>query len=284
MSFILRLLLFVCIVVFVASANAQVPPKLPTAQYPDRTPIRPGPVNRGPFQPSRDSQAVAAVQTAITSLGGDTAISQIHDFKAQGQAQGAKGSQGMSGTITWEKSGGEFRVELANNGTSSVLVSGRGRITSVMGEKNNALADHVVKTYFNPELVSTELRDAFQNSNCSIRYHGQSSLNGKPVSVVWTAWVPAGATYIVGRMWYFDVATGLPVKVEYGVPAAQTTAVWFQASVLLSDWRPINGVQYPFNIASSVQGRPFQTIALQSVNSNATISASDFDAPLGGAQ
>jgi hypothetical protein len=235
-------------------------------------------------QATRDPDAVTAVQGAIAALGGDAAIAQVQNWRAQGQATGVKQSGGTDGTITWEKAGSEFRSELVTNGRSNAIVSGGGQPASVAGTVVNSLPTYVAKTLFLPALVASTLRNDFQNPNSSIRYVGRSVLNSKPVIVVRTATKDPADSYVIGRTWYLDASTNLPVRVEYGAPSAGTLLVWFQCAAEFSDYRSIAGVQYPFHIVTYQQGRQVQTITLASVDPSATISPTDFSAPAGGAQ
>ena len=217
-------------------------------------------------------------------MGGDAAIGQVQSWRAQGQAKGTKESGGTDSSLTWETAGAEFRAESVTNGKSNATVSGHGSPASVTDTGSESLPDYVAKTVFLPALVASTLHNDFQNPNSFIQLVGRSTLNSKPVIVVRTASKDPAASYVVGRTWYLDAATNLPVRVEYGVPSAGSLLVWFQAAADLSDYRSIGGVQYPFQIMSYLQGRVVQTITLASVDGNATISPTDFDAPAGGTQ
>ena len=94
----------------------------------------------------------------------------------------------------------------------------------------------------------------------------------------------SGDSYVIERTWYFDAGSGLPLRVEYGIPSVQTLQVWYQAAINLSDYRIVGGVRYPFRIVSYLQGRELQTTTLQTIEPNATIAASRFEAAVGGAR
>lgn len=280
-----RFLLATIILVFSLPLAAQIPaPSRPRISPPPSTLGLPQPIPAKPkvLQPVRDPEAVTVVQAAIAALGGDAAIAQVQSWRAQGQAKAPKEMGGGDSTITWERAGAEFRMESAAGGKSTAVVTGRGRPATVTDGVGRELPEHVLKALFVPALVGSILRDDLQNANSLIRYAGPSTLDGKNVSVVRTASMRPEGTYIIGRTWYFDLATSLPLRVEYGVPALQTTQTWHQAAVDLSDFRTVAGVLYPFKIVAYQQGREQQTVTLQSIDANASIAPSDFDAPLGG--
>lgn len=270
---------FLLLSVSVAAQQLPTPP-------PTLGPVLPQPRPATPraLQPVRDAEAVTAVQAAISAFGGDAAIAQVQSWRAQGQAKAPREMGSADSAITWEKAGAEFRMESASGGKSNAIVSGRGRPASIADGAGKELPAHVTKALFVPALVAQLLRDELQNANSSINYVGRATLDGKSVTVVRTASMQPGDTYVIGRTWYLDSTTGLPLRVEYGIPSVQTTQVWYQAAVDLSDYRAVAGVQYPFKAVTYQQGRELQTVTLQTVEPNASIAPSEFDAPAGGAR
>jgi hypothetical protein len=270
--FLSRLLQVALLCFFTASMWAQ------------QIPVQSPPAKPKVLQPARDPEAVTAVQAAIKALGGDAAIAQVQSWRAQGQSKASKEMGGAESMVTWERVGSEFRMESAAGGKSNAIVTGRGSPASVANGAGKQLPQQVTKALFVPALVGSLLHEALQDANSSIRYVERSKLGGKDVTVVRTASMQPGDTYVVGRTWYLDISTGLPLRVEYGIPSVQTTQVWYQAAVNLSDYRSVGGVQFPFKLITYQQGRELQTVTLQSVDANASIASSDFDAPAGGAQ
>ena len=263
------------------SSPSQIPPPPPP-----KAPARPRLVSAPPavFNLIRDPSAVNAVQAAISALGGDGAIAGVSSWRVQGTATPAGTNVNTVSTITWERAGSEFRMESVVGDKTIAIASGFGKPASIANGGSNDLPDYVVRALFIPALVGSVLRDCLQDANSSIEYVGSAKLGNKDVTVVRTASTRPGDRYVIGRTWFLDSATNLPLRVEYGVPAVQTIRVWYQAAANFSDYRSIAGVQYPFHIEAYQQGKLVQTIALQSVDANASIAPARFDVSTGVSQ
>jgi hypothetical protein len=269
-------------------------------------PIQQAPVPKGPFQkgpptpiqqpsvqqtqsppnPVRDAQALTIIQAAITALGGATAIGQIQSWLIQAEVQSSQEMGSTSSGLLWEKAGTEFRMASTPtaSGQTSSIMTGHGNPVSVSNGTSNAVPAHVMSALFIPALVGSVLLTEFQDPNYSVQYSGSSTLNGKPVAVARTASTSSRTNFqVTGQTWYFDGVTGLPLRIEYTVPTANTPQISSTVAIDLSDYRPVAGTLYPFQIVESEQRKQLQTITIQSVNVNATISPSDFDPPAGGA-
>lgn len=83
------------------------------------------------------------------------------------------------------------------------------------------------------------------------------------------------APYTIRDVW-IDAATNLPLKMTYslrdGSGAAPTTAV----EISYSKFQAVNGIQYPFQIAKSVNGTPWASIIISTVSINTGIPDSAF--------
>ena len=97
--------------------------------------------------PQRDPQAMAAVQNALTVLGGSV-IAQIQTSVVQGTVQAAPVSWLTSGDFTWESSGNQFRYDNPDANGRSVLISGKsGPVVTIAG-KNSKLFAHIMTPLF----------------------------------------------------------------------------------------------------------------------------------------
>jgi hypothetical protein len=233
---------------------------------------------------TRDPKALGVIQTAVSALGGTAAISQIQSWTIEAQLQGSPGNGNRSGTILWQKSGPEFRMESTTNLGDSYIVSGHGRPASVTGGATKSLPAHIIRALFIPPLVGSILNSELQDENYSIQYGGESSLNSQPVITIRTV---SRATpiepLVTPQVWYFNTSTGLPLRVEYRLPALVGPRIWMMASADFANYQAVLGSLYPFLITTYHQDRHFSTITIRTVNPNATIPPTQFDAPAGGA-
>lgn len=276
-----RFLPALVVLALVVPLKAQQPSPVPP--FGKAPPVRQAPVqptgSQQPPQP-RDPQALSVVQTAITALGGATAIGAIQTWRVQ--AQSSAQFNGATRAILWEQAGSEFRMasHFGTAGGDNVIVTGHGSPASVQGGTTKALPSHVISSLFIPALAGSILLNEFQNTNYTFQYVGTRTLNSKTVSVVRTVLLanPLGA-----QTWYFDMASGLPVRVEYRIAMISTPAASLSGAADLLNYQPVAGILYPFQIVQWRQGMQVDVVTLQSVNVNAAISSSDFDAA-GGVQ
>jgi hypothetical protein len=235
------------------------------------------------FGPIRDDKAVAAVQAAIAAFGGTPTVTVPVQVQAQMQATTAGGS--VTGTITWEMSGSQFRVASSFGGATSVMTTGHGNPTAAANGNSRAVPTYVAQAIFIPALAGPILANEFQNSSYSLRYIGPKTVNGTAVTAIETSLSGSPIkSRLTAQIWYFSNATNLPVRVEYRLPAEQIEQASFPAAVDLSNYAASGGGFYPFNIVLYHGAKQVGAITLQSVNTNASIPSTDFDPPTGGAQ
>jgi hypothetical protein len=186
-------------------------------------------------QVHRDPQAVAAVETAITALGGATAIGLVQSWAFQAQMQGP-----------------------IDNGTATETISLQ--IPNVGG---SAVRHQFAHSPFVPVLLAPVLLKMSQDQSQSIQYAGTVSLGAQNATVV----VVLDGNSVLQR-WFFDTR-GLPARVEIHAPIEVGQFQSFSGTVDFSDYRSSSGVQYPFRVVEQIASKPFtQTIALQSVRAN----------------
>jgi hypothetical protein len=88
---------------------------------------------------------------------------------------------------------------------------------------------------------------------------------------------------IAAQRWYFDNANGLPNRVDFMLPAAIGPMEAFPGTVMLSNYRAVSGVLYPFKIVTFLQRqRATQTITLQSVTPSTAVPSTTTAATLPG--
>jgi hypothetical protein len=205
-----------------------------------------------------DPQAIALVQAAINALGGSTAIGQAQSWTLQGVLEGPMDNGNRSETI-----------EMSNG---SSLGSG----TAVAPPR------FVASSLFIPALVGAILLKESQDQNYSMQYRGLMTIGIEPVTVI---------TFSVGpvrpwpaQTWCFDRDTGLPVRVQFGLPSQIGQTKSFSGLIDVSDYRSISGALYPFRIVTRIDDGPGldQVVTMQSVSPDTTISPIGSASPAGG--
>jgi hypothetical protein len=84
-------------------------------------------------------------------------------------------------------------------------------------------------------------------------------------------------TKFSGQDIWIDAGSGLVHKVSFVMRAADGRGIsGVLAEVEFSDYRPVNGVMYPFAIKKSINGTPWTTITIQSVIFNNGLSDAAF--------
>lgn len=238
----------------------------------------------------RDPKAVSTVQAAINALGGSAAIAQAQTWQIQGQTQDTMpDGTTASGTFTWETNGTDFRMAYTMGQTSGYMVTGQGNPAYVTtGSNGTAVAapQFVVAATFIPALVAPLLSQQLANAECPLVYDGSIKLGSEVVTVVKTRLMSSwkASVRVTEQTWYFDTMTNLPVKIDFLLPSQISPLVSIQASIALSNYQQVSGVLYPFQVTRSYRKQVASVATIQSVSVNPTILASDFDAPLGGAQ
>jgi hypothetical protein len=137
-----------------------------------------------------------------------------------------------------------------------------------------------IHSHFVPALVGAILLKESQDSKFSLQYGGLSTLDSKPVTFIIFAF---GPTKLPAQIWTFDAAN-LPVQIDFRLPAEIGARQSFPLAVALSDYRPVSGVLYPFQIVTFLPGKPPEIVTLQSVNANVTAPPNDFNGPAGDLQ
>ena len=235
--------------------------------------------------PPRDPLALAAVQRAVAVTGGTGPISQIHDCVAEGTLEPSPGSWLSSGTFVWKNSGSEFRYENPGVSGRSAYVSGRGRPAVVKPDGTTRLHAHVSEANFPPHLFSLVLLRMLADARYKLVFVGEQIIGDRPVLRVRSSLAVDEITAVTTvQDWFFDAGSGLPVRVEYRLPANSNALEYLSAAVELADFRSVSGLAVPFQITIYQDGQKGGIAKLSSVVFNTGISTTDFDAPNGGGQ
>jgi len=226
--------------------------------------------------PVRDTEALAVVQKALAAMGGP-AIAAIQDCTIQAQSDAAHGAQAISGTMTWKMAGAEFRIDGPGpNGTASVT-TGHGKPAIINGA-TTALPAYVTEALLVPVAIASVLAHELANPNMSLRFKDTETLGNESVMVITTALeMDYPDNVVTPQTWYFETATGLPVRVEFRSPDMRQPTNFNRSAVDLSNYKAVSGVAYPFTVVSSVDGQTQVVFTVQSVVVNSGIAPNQFD-------
>jgi len=233
----------------------------------------------------RDPQAVAIIERSLAALGGASQIGQIADCKVEVQVQAPPGSSASSGTAVYKFAGGEYRADSTTAAGTQTLASGHGKPFAVANGTTKGIPPHVMRAAFSPTVAAIRLLNDSNDANYSFRYKGTGSLGSAQVSIVeissQATWLDA---MVSPQTWYFDSGSGLPLRIEYWAPDIKNPRHHVECAADLSEYRVVSGVEFPFQFTTSVNGAPFKTMSVTSVQTNTGILPSAFDATTGGAQ
>jgi len=215
-------------------------------------------------QPASDPQAVAVVQAAITALGGATAIAQAQSWNVQAQMEGSMDNRLANESIDW--------------GVSQTSPDGSG---GTAAKSIKIPAWRTPRSLLIPEMVGALLVKESQDPHYVMSYAGQTTLASGPISVVVFCLVNSRGLRFLAQTFNFDQKTGLPVRVDISMPFRIGDVESFAGIVDLSDYRAIEGILYPFRIATYLPGRLPEIVTLQAVNASTGIPS---NSAAGGAQ
>lgn len=240
------------------------------------------PAEGTPGKPFRDPRALATIQAALTALGGATAVGQPQSWQIQGQVQATDATgNSVSGTITWEMAGSEFNMSATTTKGTQSIVTGHGNPAAVNANGATKISAPLMRAEFVPALVGPMLLKEYQNPGYNIAFAGNATLGTETVTAVRTSTGVKGMNArVTQQTWYFDKTSGLPVRVEYNIPAMGNSYAFAIGAVDLANYQPVSGAMYPFQIIWSFGKRPTGTVTLQTVTLNAAIASSDFDPPV----
>jgi hypothetical protein len=187
-----------------------------------------------PVPPVKDADAVALVQTAIQALGGESALKQLQAVAFQGSMVGASQPSSVY-AATWQAPPAKPKSPV------------------------NTAAP--IKVPLGPASVVATLVRQF-HSGLSLKYVGPVASGASTLTAVtFHANLPAGVTVpIPDQTWYFNQA-GLPARIEYQV-TSQPGVIQLQA-IDLSDYRPVSGLLFPFQMVLHRDDQQNQTITIQ---------------------
>jgi hypothetical protein len=238
--------------------------------------------------PPRDPQALAAVQKAVTALGG-TALSQIHDASVQGNIQILPASANNTLSVVWEDAWGNgapsFRRESHIAGSRAVLLSANGQPVDTQAGIATKVPSYVTFSCSPVHLPGMVLTAQLNNSGYSLKFLGTTAVNSVLAVHIQSALVADPVTSAVSLQdWYFDPNSGLPLRVDYRVVNSGDPLNPGIASMQFANFRSVSGILVPFLLTETGLAGEQDIVTVTSVALNSGLSPSEFLPPAGAAQ
>ncbi|HET7108346.1 MAG TPA: hypothetical protein VFI38_16150 [Candidatus Acidoferrum sp.] len=232
--------------------------------------------------PQRDPQAVTTIQNALVAMGGTSAIAQVQNVIARGSSVPAPGIGDPSGNVTMEDlfsaQGHEFKDAFESATLTQTFVSGHGSPGRLSNGHTEQFAPFVANSRLAAHLPAMLLAGALANATCSIDLIGPSAINGQAaIQVRLHIDTDIVQQTLSVQDWYFDSLTHLPVRIEYRIPDTTNALFFLHAAADFSDFRPVQGVLFPFHLLAYVDSKPRDVLTFSSITVNQPIASADFD-------
>lgn len=232
--------------------------------------------------PQRDPGAIAIVEKALAAMGGRDAIDQVADCVANGHSETFQGSGLVDGKFVWKNAGNEFRYENSGASGTHVLVSGHGNAIQIRAGASKPVHGHVTLALFPLHLPGVVLLHELADVRYTIKLVQNATDDPQIAHVHTSRNTNAVTAAVTPQEWFFDVHTGLPIRVEYRLPEETDATRTSPASVGFRDYRPEHGMMLPHLLDSFVDGQTQATAHITSFSFDTGLDATEFEAPKGG--
>jgi hypothetical protein len=229
---------------------------------------------------TRDPQAVVVAQSALAAMGGTLPS----DSAATGTVTIVEGSKTSSGAIRILTRGldqSAEHIQLMNEKRSAIY--SRNEANEIAHGATKRASLELAATSHVPDFPLPILAATFANPDMAFQYVGEETLDGSVTHHIrW--WNTYGSNQkmrehmsgFTRKDLWLDAITGLPRKLVYERKEAHGAVATVRMEIVYSDWRTVNGVQYPYRIEKSWNGMPWTTIIIQNVAFQTGLSDADF--------
>jgi hypothetical protein len=233
----------------------------------------------------KDPQAVAVLTQALNSAGGTSAVSAILDFTAAGNITYYWANQQVAGSVTVKGRGmTQYRIDVQlNPGTRTAVVNnGAAWVKEADGSVRQLLSQHsensggvcfpyqqIAAALADPSVHITDLGTLTEDGQQmrGIRLQNSLAASGDRLGVR----TKLGQTDLL-----IDPTSFLVLRLRDTVPSRSLTAPRASHDLIFSDYRQVNGVQFPFSVTQTIGHQPTDTIQFDHVTFNTGLSDSDF--------
>jgi hypothetical protein len=225
----------------------------------------------------KDSLAASVVDTALTAMGGRSAIASIQDVTITGQSQSSDPNK-PDDRLVWKSKGMSIRYEnTTQDGHSIVVVHRRNGSRQDSSGKVNAMAHRVSITLFPSHLPGTVLLSLLNSPDCSLSVVDDPNSESNTTHIrSEKQMAQKGFTRLTRQDWYFDRSTGLPVRVEFYLPDMKNQQLDGTATVVYTEWQTVSSILIPRSLQLLYDGNLQSTVTLETPTFNQGIPASAF--------
>ena len=232
-----------------------------------------------PQAPVRDDQAVQIVRTALSKMGAENRAAVIQNCVLTGTSDVSSKPE-LHREFTWTIAGDEFHLEGKGAKGTNFFVSGHGTPAHVFNGKATVVNYHVARAtvpYYLPGLM---LSRELANANFSVKYVGTSEVEGHKAAKVHLGDLTEKLnSLLTPQDWYFDLGSGLPLRVEFRMPTNENAADFIKGTYDFTDFRLVEEMLTPFQVSFADGQNPTRLISFTSITFNVGVSPSIFDSP-----
>jgi hypothetical protein len=235
--------------------------------------------------PQRDPLAVALLTQSLVAAGGAPALATVLDFTATGKITYYWTEKGEEGTVTVKSRGAnQFRLDaiLAEGLRTGVVDSGTAWTRDPAGKVRQLFNQHTDNAG-NNYLPYAEISAALASPSITITDLGMVTENhqqahGVRLSGTFSPSVDPGGsrTKLSQRDIFIDPTSLLVVRTRDLAPLRSRPDPTVPHDVIFSDYRPINGVLFPFSVAEALNHQQAFAIQFDQVKFNGGLGDSDF--------
>lgn len=230
----------------------------------------------------QDPIAVAAVNLAITSLGGTASFGSIQDATVTAQTTTPSSpNSAPTGQITWMTIGMSIRsATTSQSGNSTFTVqNGKGSVEDASGSVS-PMDSRLALTLFPFHLPGAVLLNLLNAANDSLSVVQDTSSTPNIVHVRSLIQMSDPTlTPVTQQDWYIDTNTGLPTRVDYYLPNTTNPSLDGTATILFTSWQKTPSILMPQTMQTQTNGTAANTITVGTPQFNQGLTASIFQLP-----
>lgn len=224
----------------------------------------------------RDTSSVALLTRTISAMGGSTSASATTGFITKGNLTVSPG--GVSGQVTWENAGAEFRYEQPGPNGQIVFVSGHGNPAILDSGKVQRKIGHLAMTNLAPHLAAISLVNSLNSTATEISSPQQVTISGlTAIKISFVDHTDELSSVICKQDWFFDQNSLLPLRVDFLTSEMYNALNTVKMSYLFSNYQNVSGVLIPFTVITLFDGQQVSQLDITSVQVGASIPTTDFD-------
>lgn len=229
--------------------------------------------------PRRDSQAIALLQASVRAMGGNVPS----DSVATGSVVVVAGSLTTSGTVRILTRGTDQSSEqFQSPSTTGSVTYSRGSAAETTNGATRQLSLERSSTSQSLCFPLQFLVGALANPDESVQYIGPEPIGAQSTQHVRVRDTYASrstlqslANFTIYDVWV-DSATGLPVRISTVRREGGGSSPGIAFDVSYSNYQTVTGILFPFTVQQSLNGTPWKTITITSVQPNTGLTDADF--------